>query len=93
MDYNMCIYEYEKAINLLSKKAALLVDVMNNLEKLIPSIDDTVSIDNTFFNQKELLDIITKLSKEYDVINNIILPKIYNGLKILSTERSDVDAN
>ena len=83
MDYNMKIYEYEKAIQLLRDKLVLLIEVYNNLNRLIPSINNIVSVDNTTYNQKEILDMLDELTSEYTTIRNVILPRMEENYRVL----------
>ena len=95
MDYNMKIYEYEKAIRILHEKSVLLIDVCNNLNRLLPSINSTISINNTAYNQKEILDIIHELSEEYTMIRNVILPRMEMDFKafIQAVNRGEINGN
>ena len=95
MDYNMKIYEYEKAIRILHEKSVLLIDVCNNLNRLLPSINSTISINNIAYNQKEILDIIHELSEEYTMIRNVILPRMEMDFKafIQAVNRGEINGN
>ena len=95
MDYNMKIYEYEKAIQLLRDKLVLLIEVYNNLNRLIPSINNIVSVDNTTYNQKEILDMLDELTSEYTTIKNVILPRMEENYRVLlqSVNRGEINGN
>ena len=95
MDYNMKIYEYEKAIRILHEKSVLLIDVCNNLNRLLPTINSTISINNIAYNQKEILDIIHELSEEYTMIRNVILPRMEMDFKafIQAVNRGEINGN
>lgn len=95
MDYNMKIYEYEKAIQLLRDKLVLLIEVYNNLNRLIPSINNIVSVDNTTYNQKEILDMLDELTSEYTTIRNVILPRMEENYRVLlqSVNRDEINGN
>ncbi len=95
MDYNMKIYEYEKAIQLLRDKLVLLIEVYNNLNRLIPSINNIVSVDNTTYNQKEILDMLDELTSEYTTIRNVILPRMEENYRVLlqSVNRGEINGN
>ena len=95
MDYNMKIYEYEKAIQLLRDKLVLLIEVYNNLNRLIPSINNIVSVDNTAYNQTEILDMLDELTGEYTTIRNVILPRMEENYRVLlqSVNRGEINGN
>ena len=95
MDYNMKIYEYEKAIQLLRDKLVLLIEVYNNLNRLIPSINNIVSVDNTTYNQKEILDMLDELTSEYTTMRNVILPRMEENYRVLlqSVNRGEINGN
>lgn len=95
MDYNMKIYEYEKAIQLLRDKLVLLIEVYNNLNRLIPSINNIVSVDNTTYNQKEILDMLDELTGEYTTMRNVILPRMEENYRVLlqSVNRGEINGN
>lgn len=95
MDYNMKIYEYEKAIQLLRDKLVLLIEVYNNLNRLIPSINNIVSVDNTAYNQTEILDMLDELTSEYTTIRNVILPRMEENYRVLlqSVNRGEINGN
>lgn len=95
MDYNIKIYEYEKVIRILHEKSVLLIDVCNNLNRLLPTINSTISINNIAYNQKEILDIIHELSEEYTMIRNVILPRMEMDFKafIQAVNRGEINGN
>ena len=95
MDYNMKIYEYEKAIQLLRDKLVLLIEVYNNLNRLIPSINNIVSVDNTTYNQTEILDMLDELTSEYTTIRNVILPRMEEnyGVLLQSVNRGEINGS
>lgn len=95
MDYNMKIYEYEKAIQLLRDKLVLLIEVYNNLNRLISSINNIVSVDNTAYNQTEILDMLDELTSEYTTIRNVILPRMEENYRVLlqSVNRGEINGN
>ncbi len=95
MDYNMKIYEYEKAIQLLRDKLVLLIEVYNNLNRLISSINNIVSVDNTAYNQTEILDMLDELTGEYTTIRNVILPRMEENYRVLlqSVNRGEINGN
>ncbi len=95
MDYNMKIYEYEKAIQLLRDKLVLLIEVYNNLNRLISSINNIVSVDNTAYNQTEILDMLDELTGEYTTIRNVILPRTEENYRVLlqSVNRGEINGN
>lgn len=95
MDYNMKIYEYEKAIRILHEKSLLLIEVYNNLNRLIPSINNIVSVDNTAYNQTEILDMLDELTSEYTTIRNVILPRMEENYRVLlqSVNRGEINGN
>lgn len=95
MDYNMKIYEYEKAIQLLRDKLVLLIEVYNNLNRLIPSINNIVSVDNTTYNQTEILDMLDELTSEYTTIRNVILPRMEENYRVLlqSVNRGEINGS
>ena len=91
----MKIYEYEKAIQLLRDKLVLLIEVYNNLNRLIPSINNIVSVDNTAYNQTEILDMLDELTSEYTTIRNVILPRMEENYRVLlqSVNRGEINGN
>ena len=95
MDYNMKIYEYEKAIQLLRDKLVLLIEVYNNLNRLISSINSIVSVDNTAYNQTEILDMLDELTGEYTTMRNVILPRMEEnyGVLLQSVNRGEINGN
>lgn len=95
MDYNMRLYEYEKAIRILYEKSLLLIEVYNNLNRLIPSINNIVSVDNTAYNQTEILDMLDELTGEYTTIRNVILPRMEEnyGVLLQSVNRGEINGN
>lgn len=95
MDYNMRLYEYEKAIRILYEKSLLLIEVYNNLNRLIPSINNIVSVDNTAYNQTEILDMLDELTSEYTTIRNVILPRMEENYRVLlqSVNRGEINGN
>lgn len=95
MDYNMKIYEYEKAIQLLRDKLVLLIEVYNNLNRLISSINNIVSVDNTAYNQTEILDMLDELTGEYTTIRHVILPRMEENYRVLlqSVNRDEINGN
>lgn len=95
MDYNMKIYEYEKAIQLLRDKLVLLIEVYNNLNRLISSINNIVSVDNTTYNQTEILDMLDELTSEYTTIRNVILPRMEENYRVLlqSVNRGEINGS
>lgn len=95
MDYNMKIYEYEKAIQLLRDKLVLLIEVYNNLNRLISSINNIVSVDNTAYNQTEILDMLDELTGEYTTIRNVILPRMEENYRVLlqSVNRGEINGS
>ena len=95
MDYNMKIYEYEKAIQLLRDKLVLLIEVYNNLNRLISSINNIVSVDNTAYNQTEILDMLDELTSEYTTIRNVILPRMEENYRVLlqSVNRGEINGS
>ena len=95
MDYNMKIYEYEKAIQLLRDKLVLLIEVYNNLNRLISSINNIVSVDNTAYNQTKILDMLDELTGEYTTIRHVILPRMEENYRVLlqSVNRGEINGN
>ena len=95
MDYNMKIYEYEKAIQLLRDKLVLLIEVYNNLNRLISSINSIVSVDNTAYNQTEILDMLDELTGEYTTMRNVILPRMEENYRVLlqSVNRGEINGS
>lgn len=95
MDYNMRLYEYEKAIRILYEKSLLLIEVYNNLNRLISSINSIVSVDNTAYNQTEILDMLDELTGEYTTIRNVILPRMEENYRVLlqSVNRGEINGN
>ena len=90
----MRLYEYEKAIRILYEKSLLLIEVYNNLNRLISSINSIVSVDNTAY-QTEILDMLDELTGEYTTIRNVILPRMEEnyGVLLQSVNRGEINGN